>query len=359
MGGVENHVYQVAWRMAQAGHQVTVLTTDPSGELPPSEEVAGVQVRRVRSYPARQDIFFAPDIYRHIRKEDCDIVHIQSYHTFVAPLAMMAARQAGIPYVVTFHGGGHTSRLRNALRGTHRRMLRPLLAGAARLVATARFEIPEYGRELGLPPEQFVLIPNGSDLAKIEPSSLAREPGLIASVGRLEHYKGHHRVLAAMPAVLQQRPDARLWIAGTGPYEATLRQQAERLGVAGQVEIRSIPVAEREAMAAALARVQVFALLSEFETHPMALLEGLAAGCRALVADTSGLSEFAERGLARAIPLDCPPQDVAAAILQLMNEPQTAADGQGPASLELPSWDNCSVELLALYANILHTRRLE
>ena len=57
---------------------------------------------------------------------------------------------------------------RNRARGAQRRLLRPLLRRAARLVAVARFEIDEYGGELGLPPENFALIPNGTDLAFAE-----------------------------------------------------------------------------------------------------------------------------------------------------------------------------------------------
>ena len=34
MGGVENHVYQVSRRLAQAGLSVTVVSTDPDGKLP-------------------------------------------------------------------------------------------------------------------------------------------------------------------------------------------------------------------------------------------------------------------------------------------------------------------------------------
>jgi glycosyltransferase involved in cell wall biosynthesis len=115
VGGVQNHVYQVASRLAWLGIDITVLTTDPSGQLPSSENMDGVKISRVRAWPARQDYYFAPDIYRIITRERWDIVHIQSYHTLVAPLAMFAAWQANLPYVVTFHGGGHSSRLRHSL----------------------------------------------------------------------------------------------------------------------------------------------------------------------------------------------------------------------------------------------------
>src|SRR5919204_3051776 len=106
-----------------------------------------------------------------------------------------------------------------------------------------------------------------------------------------------------MPAILAAHSDARLWIAGTGPYERRLREQAARLGVAHRVEIRAIPAAEREQMASELSRAAVVVLLSEYETQPLAILEAVALGRPAVVADTSGLTELARHGLAVAIPL--------------------------------------------------------
>jgi glycosyltransferase involved in cell wall biosynthesis len=43
------------------------------------------------------------------------------------------------------------------------------------------------------------------------------------SCGRLERYKGHHRVIEALPLVQQTVPDATLHILGSGPYEKELR----------------------------------------------------------------------------------------------------------------------------------------
>jgi len=342
-------VYQVTRRLTQQGVDVTVLTTDPSGQLPVSEQVEGIQVQRVRAWPANRDYYFAPDVYRVIRQGKWDIVHVQSYHTFVPPLAMLAALRARIPYVVTFHGGGHSSRLRNALRSAQRALLRPLLARAERLVAVAKFEIAMFGQELRVPRERFALIPNGSDLPKVtQPASKAAQAGtLIASVGRLERYKGHQRIIAAMPHILKQKPDARLWIAGVGPYEAELKHLAARLGVTDHVLIRAIPAADRETMAAELSKAALFVLLSEYETHPISALEALAVGLPVLVADTCGLSELAERGWARAISLNSTDQQVAEAVLDQLEHPLA------PTSLDLPTWDDCAASLLALYQTIV------
>ena len=348
-GGVETHVAQVARRMSCAGVTAGVLTTDLRGTLPREEQADGVTIRRVRAYPANSDIYLAPDIYRLITPGEWDIVHVQSYHTLVAPLAMFAAWRAQLPYVVTFHGGGHSSRLRNTVRGAQHRMLRPLLARARRLIAVAQFEIEFWSKRLKLPVDRFVCIPNGADLP--QPPGGARSARsdctLIASVGRLERYKGHQQVIKALPYILPQVPNVHLWIAGTGPYEADLKRLAHKLNVSDRVEIRAVPANERARMAEELSQAALVMLLSEFETHPIAMLEAAALGRPVLVADTSGLRELADRGLARAIPLNSTPEQVAAAVLDQIRAPLV------PPAVTLPTWDDCAAGLLSLYREVI------
>jgi len=118
LGGVEMHVDQVARRLVERGVQVTVLTTDTTGELPRREHLAGIEVRRVPAWPARRDYYFAPGLYGEIRDSRSDVVHVQSFQTLVAPVAMHASLRADLPYVVTFHAGGHSSRLRRDRKST-------------------------------------------------------------------------------------------------------------------------------------------------------------------------------------------------------------------------------------------------
>jgi glycosyltransferase involved in cell wall biosynthesis len=348
-GGVERHVMEVGRRIAAAGAEVEVLCTEPGG--PPLREECrdGVTIRSVRAWPAERDWCLAPRIWREMSRREWNVVHIQSYHTLVAPLAMLRALTLGIPYVVTFHGGGHTSEVRNRSRRLQRRLLAPLLSRAQRLVAVARFEIEEYGDELGLPPEKFALIPNGTDLAFSNAANGNGQPAgppAIASIGRLERYKGHHRVIAAFPHVLEREPEARLLVVGSGPYEPDLREQASELGVEDRVEFTSVPPDQPAAMAELLGQISLVVLLSDFETHPLVALEAAAAGRRLLVADSSGLAELARDGFARAIPLDESPEGVARAVVEELDRPvQTRRP-------KLTSWDDCAGELLELYRSL-------
>lgn len=347
MGGVETHVYEVARRLAKLGVEVTVLTADPAHELPADEYVEGVHVLRVGSWPAKRDFGISPRLYSIIQRKEWDVIHCQGYHTLFPPLAMLAAGRAKIPYVVSFHSGGHSSKLRNAVRGIQWETLRPLFARAERLVAVSQFEAGFFQNRLRLPAAKFVTVPNGSQLPQVATQDEA-ESGTttIISIGRLERYKGHHRAIAAFPRVLEQYPEARLRVLGAGPYEADLRQMAQQLNLTERVEIGPIPPDDRQGMAKALSKAALVTLFSEYEAHPIAVMEALSLRRPVLVANTSGLRELAERGLVRAVPLESTDEDVAKAMISQLAQPLI------PASIELPTWEDCTANLLDLYQSI-------
>lgn len=348
MGGIETHVHEVGRRLARNGIGVTLLTTEPGQRIkafPREAEVEGMRVIRVQAWPAQRDYYIAPEIYALVKRGKWDLIHCQGCHTFVPPLAMLAARQAKIPYIVTFHTGGHSSSLRNSLRGTQWRLLRPLLAHASRLVGVSNFEAEYFRHVLRLPTQQFAVIPNGSTLPALTHAAPATSAQtLIVSVGRLEKYKGHQHLITALPKIRERSLDARLLILGAGPYEAALRALARKVGVAEHVEIRAVPASDRQGMAEALSQAALVALLSEYEAHPVAVMEALALQRPVLVADTSGLREIAEQGLARAISLQSAPEEIAKAVLQQIEEPPVP-----PAHFTLPTWDDCASQLQAIY----------
>lgn len=350
VGGTETHVREVSRRMAERGHEVAVLTTDTQGTLPPHEVEHNVVIRRVRAYPRGGDLYIAPDLLRVISQGRWDIVHCQGYSTGVAPLAMFAAHRARLPYVLTFHSGGHSSPLRNRIRGLQRQLLRPLLARASRLIGVSAFEADFFSQRLRLPRERFVIIPNGAQLPP-RTASLAPRPEegpLIVASGRLEQYKGHQRLIAALPAIRAACPQVRLRIAGSGPYESELRRLTTALGLEGAVEIGGIPATDRAAMADLLAGASLVALLSDYEAHPIAVIEAVALGRPVLVTRTSGLGELVDRGLAHGIPLASTTDQVAEAIIAQLRSPFQ------PAPVVLPTWEDCTDQLLQLYSTVTH-----
>lgn len=346
VGGIETHVAEVAPRLIGLGMDVTVLTTDRTSERPLRETVGGVSVVRVRAYPRSRDYYLAPGMARAIRMSGADIVHLQGYHTLVAPLAMASAAAAGIPYVVSFHSGGHASALRRRMRGVQRLLLRPWLRRAARLIAVSRYELALFQRDLRLSASRFTLVRNGSFMPQPRTHRAAGAP-LVVSAGRLERYKGHHRLVAAWPALLQRIPAAKLRILGTGPEEAPLRAAIDAAGLNDAVSLSSIPATDRQAMADALGEASLVALLSDYEAHPVALMEALAVGTPVIVSRTSGLTELVDDGLAVGVAADASPADIADAMAHELEHPR-AID---PA--RLPSWDDCAGRLREIYLDVL------
>lgn len=350
MGGIETHIHEVGTRLAQRGWEVTVLTSHLPTDVPSEEERDGLHIIRlpIRAF-ARSDFYFVPAIARRIAAGGWDLVHVQGCHTFVPPLAMLGARRGGLPYVLTFHTGGHSQSWRNRLRALQWWTLRPLFAGARKLIGVSRFEATFFQRLLRLPANRFTVIPNGGRLPPPPSQPPFPDDGVIvASVGRLERYKGHHRLIAALPALLRREPTARLWIVGAGPYEAALRHQAERLGVGDRVRIFAVPPGDRAAMSAVYARADVVALLSDYEAHPVAVIEALALRRPVVVARTSGLAELADDGLAVAIDPDSAPDSIAATLL--------AQVGATPPPIEAPTWDQCVQQLEVVYFEVLAAR---
>jgi glycosyltransferase involved in cell wall biosynthesis len=249
---------------------LTVLTTDRSGDRPVKEEFDGFTVLRCRSYPRHRDYYIAPGIYKHILRNRYDIVHCQGIHTAVPIIAMMAAKRRRMPYLVTLHTGGHSSSFRGRLRTLQWRSLGRLLRGAAVIVAVGRFEQQAFQKACSLDAARFQIIPNGGDLSDTAERAEVK-PGLIVSSGRLERYKGHQRAIQALPIVQQSIPGARLRILGSGPYEGHLRSLIQSLGLQESVTIEYVDPLDRARMDVALGRASAFVALSEYEANPVAV----------------------------------------------------------------------------------------
>lgn len=340
IGGIESHVAEVAGRLARQGWEVEVLTTDRSGALPKVERVDGYVVRRFRAFPADRDWYLSPGIAWSLLRHRRALVHVQGVHTLVPPLAMLAAWLRRSPYLLTFHSGGTSSDFRARARGVQFRLLAPLLRRARELVGVSRFEADRFDAFVGQP-GRVRLIRNGGSLPFF--AAPVPDPDLVISVGRLERYKGHHRAIEALPHLLATRPDARLEILGSGPYESELLALAARLGVADRVTVRFIPPPDRAAMAAALARAGVAVLLSDYEAHPVAVMEALTVGRPVVVSRTSGLTELVDLGWARGVHADADPAHVAEVIALQLDDPIA------PHPSLLPTWEGCVSQLEEVY----------
>ena len=349
LGGTETHINEVTRRMAKRTDlQLTVLTTDRSGARLTREEFEGFTVLRTRAYPRQRDWYFAPGIYTQIINGDYDVIHCQGTHTAVPIIAIIAAKRKRIPYIVSLHTGGHSSAFRRRLRSTQWRVLAPLLRGATVIVAASRFEQRTFQDTCSLDAASFKIVHNGGDL----PASVNQVdvvPGRIISSGRLERYKGHHRLIAALPLVKKSVPGATLHILGSGPYEAKLRSLIRTLGLKDSVTIEYIAPADRTRMATSLRQAAVVATMSEYEAHPVAVMEALTVGIPAVGLNTAGIRDLIEDGLVRGVPTKALMMTIARILIEALRT------FDRKSSPQLPTWDLAAENLARTYLETVET----
>ena len=168
-----------------------------------------------------------------------------------------------------------------------------------------------------LPRQRLHYLPNGIDLSRFRPAAAAaaREVPVIGTVAALRPEKNLGRLLHAVAAVRRSRP-VRLAIVGDGPERAALAALAAGLGIAGDVRFAG----HQADPAAAYAGFDVFAMSSDTEQMPIALLEAMASGLAVAATDVGDVAAM----LAEANrPYVVPPEAaaLAAALAALLDRP--------------------------------------
>lgn len=171
----------------------------------------------------------------------------------------------------------------------------------------------------------YVVRPRRADL--VQRYGLAGRK-VILTVGRLsssERYKGHDRVIAALPGIVARCPSAVYLIVGTGDDAPRLEAEATRLGVRERVVFAGqVP---RDELPDHFALADVFAMPSTGEGFGIVFLEAARSGLPVVAGNRDGsVDALADGAIGRLIdPRD--PVELADAIL-------TALEGRQPTGPE-------------------------
>ncbi|HUF92976.1 MAG TPA: glycosyltransferase family 4 protein [Candidatus Limnocylindria bacterium] len=174
-------------------------------------------------------------------------------------------------------------------RGLVRLLERLAVRTADRVVVTAAAAGEYLVREHGVDPARVRVVPNAIDVVRFAPdSAAARATGRVIFVGRLAPEKN----LGALVEAVARVPGARLRLVGEGPERATLEAAARRAGA----EVEFTGTVANDAVPRLLNDAAVFALPSQYEGQPKALLEAMACGLPVLGADVPGIREAVRHG---------------------------------------------------------------
>ena len=342
---METHAREIATRLSHH-FDVQVVTSNPGRQLPSTEVLDGVTVRRIPTWPSSGDPFIPWGWSKLVREIGPDVIVIDGYQSVVSARALIYSTRRKTPVVLVFHEGANSNRLRQALYPLQRRILRRWFRRAHITVATAPHEIDLYRKELRLSDRSLVYIPNGADLPVID-EEVKRDQWKIVSIGRLELQKRHHLVVEALSKLREDGNPWNLTIIGLGPEKDNLEELSRELGLADVVRVVSFEGTERVKMATELSTARIVIAPSLFETYPMAVIEAAQLGCHVLVPEEGnpGVVGLADRGIAQSIPSRTS-EDMARSVLLAVEHSFTVNRN------ELSSWDDCANEFRRLLTDI-------
>lgn len=243
-----------------------------------------------------------------------DIIHAHSPVLNAAP-ALRVGRQLGLPVVYEVRAFWEDAAVDHG--STHEGSLRYRLTRAFETRALRRadhvFTICEGLRAdiaaRGIAASRITVIPNAVDVDAFETGGVA-DPELrqslgldgaavIGFLGSFYAYEGLDLLLAALPAVLARRPEARVLLVGGGPQEQALKAQAARLGLQDKVVFTGrVPHAQVQ-------RYYDLVDVLAYPRHPMRLtelvtplkpLEAMAQGRVMVASDVGGHRELIRDG---------------------------------------------------------------
>jgi glycosyltransferase involved in cell wall biosynthesis len=369
-GGPPASVLGLCQALQRVGVDVEVVTTTANGQAslpasPPDGDVFdGVPVRYApAAFPRR---LFGARLGRPLTTAmaRADVCHIHGIWNVPEWRAALAARAAGVPYVVSPRGmlqPQAIARGRGRKAIAYRMLEQRNLHGAAFLHATSAFEADAIrALRLDVP---IVVAPNGVDVATARRASsgfrrrlgIPADAFVIVFLGRFHRIKRIDLLVDAFVDLRRTHQSARLVIAG--PDEQGLAAELRARAGADAPALHEIGPVHGDAKWALLRDADATVTCSDSESFGLSVVEALAAATPVVVTKTCPWSQIESRGCG--FWVDQTPAAIAGALRILADDPsrrRLMGDAGAAFAAAAYGWDAIAQTLRCAYEGIASPR---
>lgn len=351
-GGAEVIIQEVFGRLAERGHEVTLLTGMFPGASA-TDRIGPIEIHRTGNVYNYN--FVAPRYFnRHLAPRGYDLVaeDLNKIPLFlprrVKPPALAIVphlfgttvfQQASIPI------GAYVWGYERFIPSVYRNTLFSVLS------ETTRNDL--IGR--GLPPGNLRVVRSGMDHDLYKPSAIPvnERPRRIVYLGRLKKYKCIEHPILALPKVLSTVPDAEYWIVGEGDYRSELERIASRLGVADHVRFPGFLGGQDKVRL--LQESRVLAYTSPKEGWGLSVIEAGACATPVVASNSPGLCESVVDGKTGFLVRHGDIEDLAVKITTLLRDDALARSmaEEGVRWAATFNWESSAVNTLKLIDEIV------
>lgn len=284
-GGTERMLLRLLERLDHARHRHVVVTLRQAGPL---AALLPAEVPCVAFGANGKRRLLGRALAAVARDHDVVVIHARNTNTWAdATLAKLLVPR--VAFLLGFHGLDHAGRFTRRDR---------LVVAAARRLKTRFATVASAGRrrlerELAIPENRIVTIPNGIDLSRFEPpdetarskarASFGLEPDafVVGTVASLTRVKRQDVLIDAFAAAVRRDPILRLLLVGDGPLREPLWARCRDHGLADKV----IMPGRLDDPERALAAMDAYVCSSDSECFNNAVLEAAACGLPIVATD--------------------------------------------------------------------------
>ena len=294
-GGLETYCWEAGRALARRGHSVSIVAG--LGGEPRHQEVELLRFpfRREQQWPdlgtrfrrLMERLSFARHTLAHLVHAGYDAVVVNKPFDF--PILWQARRQ-GLAAQTIFRSGGTEFYFGD----------RQFAGSIDHWLSTSRYNAAQVEARYR---RKVEVVHNGVDVDQFKPlersAQLRQRLGLpegarvLASVGRLVGWKGLRVILELLPQLPQ---DVHYLVAGEGPDEARLREQAAQLGLGGRVHFCGRIVHDQLPQVLAQADLLLQPSMGE-ESFGITLVEAMACALPVLASKQGGMTEIVLPGV--------------------------------------------------------------
>jgi glycosyltransferase involved in cell wall biosynthesis len=366
-GGAETYAYNLARKLAERGHQVTVLcANDP---LPPGEYTSeGFTVKRLHLLRRLYGTPLIPSLFTELLRLDVELYHANfpsPYIAFnVAAVCALRSKEA----VLTWHNDLPPVSLgARLLIETHDRLILPsYLRVYGRIIATSPTYV-ENSRILSKLKNRVSVVPNGVDCERFHPgvdaSELRRSLPIegkfvllfVGALTKWHRYKGLDLLLRSLRIALDKDPDLSLVVVGDGDLRNEYHHLTEELGLEENVIFAGDVSDDKLPQHYALADALVLPSKDMSEGFGLTLLEANASGKPVIASRVGGIPSVVQNGHNGLLVPPNEPGELARAILQLKNNPREVEQmgHNGRLFARLHDWSIVASQTEQVYKDVL------
>ena len=345
-GGVQSHVRDLAEYLIREGHFVSVLAPAIDDENLPSYVTSAGRPISIPYNGAVARVLFGPIAFSRVRhwisQGDFDVLHL--HEPAIPSISLLACWAAEGPLVGTFHAAAKRQKVTFAVAP----FLEPVIEKL-----NARIAVSEAARETLTEhlDTDAIVVPNGIYASLYRDGKLDERwtGNTLGFIGRFEEpRKGLSVLTQALPAIIAEFPDVKIFVAGPGESPDTLKDiqpsLRSRFTFMGRIS--------EEEKANFLASVGLYiAPNTGGESFGIILAEALAAGASVVASDITAFDSLLGHGDYGTLFQSENPDDLATKVIELLkdSERRRAIADRGKIYAQSFDWDVVADKIYDVY----------